>query len=273
VIAPPRTFAVEHVPLRRGLRVAIAAWLVAAGMLCCRANVARAGPPFVTDDPEPVELRHWEFYFASQFAHTAEDRSGAAPFIDANYGAIRDLHVHVLAALVFDAPDAGENQYGYGDTEIGAKWRLIHESARVPQLAIYPALQLPTGDASRNLGAGHVQAFLPMWLQKSWGAGAFPWTAYGGAGYGVHPGAGNRDWGYFGAVLQRPVLENLLLGGELFHQTAAAEGESGDTEYNFGTTLDLSEHHHLMLSAGRSIDGPVRFRMYFAYQLTIGPSP
>ena len=23
--------------------------------------VAWAGPPFVTDDPEPVEYRHWEF--------------------------------------------------------------------------------------------------------------------------------------------------------------------------------------------------------------------
>lgn len=273
MIAPPRTFAVERAPLRRSLRVATAACLVAAGSLCSGANVARAGPPFVTDDPEPVELRRWEFYFASQVTHTAGDRSGAAPFIDANYGAVRDLHLHVLVPMVFDAPDAGEHQYGYGDTEIGAKWRLIHESGRVPQLAIYPAVQFPTGDASRNLGAGHVQAFLPMWLQKSWGSGAFPWTAYGGAGYGVHPGAGNLDWGYFGVVLQRPVLKHLLLGGELFHQTATADGESGDTEYNFGTTLDLSEQHHLMFSAGRSIDGPVRSRMYFAYQLTTGSAP
>ena len=25
-----------------------------------------AGPPFKTDDPQPVDLHHWEFYLASQ---------------------------------------------------------------------------------------------------------------------------------------------------------------------------------------------------------------
>ena len=26
------------------------------------AGAARGGPPFVTDDPEPVDYQHWEFY-------------------------------------------------------------------------------------------------------------------------------------------------------------------------------------------------------------------
>jgi hypothetical protein len=28
---------------------------------------ALAGPPFVTDDPEPAKYRHWEVYIAYQF--------------------------------------------------------------------------------------------------------------------------------------------------------------------------------------------------------------
>ena len=32
---------------------------------------AFAGPPYITDDPEPVEYQRWEVYFASIFAKTA----------------------------------------------------------------------------------------------------------------------------------------------------------------------------------------------------------
>ena len=252
--------------------MALAAAVVFAASLMLGTRTALAGPPFVTDDPEPVELHHWEFYFASQLVRTADGRSGAAPFLDANYGAFRDLHLHVLVPAVFDAPSVGKHHYGCGDTEVGSKIRFIHESAHVPQAAIYPAIQFPTGDASRNLGAGHVQAFLPLWIQKSWGGEARAWTAYGGAGYGIHPGEGNLDWGFFGAVLQRQVREHLLLGGEVLHQTPTASGETADTEINLGTAVDLSEQHHLLFSAGRSIDGPTRARMYLAYQLLLGSS-
>jgi hypothetical protein len=31
-----------------------------------------AGPPFVTDDPEPVAYQHWELYLASQHIETAD---------------------------------------------------------------------------------------------------------------------------------------------------------------------------------------------------------
>jgi hypothetical protein len=242
--------------------------MVASLSFCPRAS--RAGPPFVTDDPEPVELKHWEFYFASQVVETADGRSGAAPFVDANFGAIRDLHLHVLVPMAFDAPSLGPHQYGYGDTEVGAKYRFIHETAHVPQVGVFPVLEIPTGDESRNLGAGHVQAFLPVWIQKSWGGADRPWTAYGGGAYDINPGDGNLNWGFLGLVLERQVRSGLMLGGEVFHQSATASGGSADSEFNLGATVDLSEHHHLLASAGRSIDGHNRARMYVAYQLTTG---
>jgi hypothetical protein len=245
--------------------------LVAASLLFCP-RASRAGPPFVTDDPEPVELHHWEFYFASQMMETADGRSGAAPFIDANYGAIRDLHLHVLLPMAFDAPSLGPHHYGYGDTEVGAKYRFIHETARVPQVGVFPALEIPTGDESRNLGAGQMQAFLPLWIQKSWGGSDRPWTAFGGGAYDIHPGEGNLDWGFLGIVLERQVGSSLMVGGELFHQSATVSGGTSDSEFSLGATLDVSEHHHLLASAGWSIDGPNRARVYVAYQLTTGPS-
>jgi hypothetical protein len=84
---------------------------------------------------------------------------------------------------------------------------------------------------------------------------------------------GNRDWGFFGAVLQRQVHQNVLVGGEIYHRTSTQIGELPDTAFNLGTVIDFGEHHHLLFSVGRSIDGPTRFQTYIAYQFTFGPAP
>ena len=233
--------------------------------------VALAGPPFVTDDPEPVEYRHWEFYLASQDTKTADGWSGTAPHLEVNYGAIPNLQLHLIAPLASDAPAQGSRHYGYGDTEVGAKYRFIQETDWLPQVGVFPLLEIPTGNADHSLGSGHVDAFLPLWLQKSWGEESRKWTAYGGGGYDINPGAGNRDWTFVGLVLQRQVTEQVLLGSEIYHRTATAAGKRADTAFNLGTVVDFSDHHHLLFSAGRSIDGPTEFQVYVAYQLTFGP--
>jgi hypothetical protein len=84
-------------------------------------------------------------------------------------------------------------------------------------------LELPTGSSSRGLGTGHLQAFLPVWVQKSWG----PWTAYGGGDYWRNPGAGNKDYWLTGWLIQRDLSKSLTLGGEIYHTTpSVVDGES-----------------------------------------------
>jgi hypothetical protein len=228
----------------------------------------RAGPPFVTDDPEPVEYQHWEFYLASQNSKTAGDWSGTAPHVEVNYGVVSNVQLHLIAPLACDAPSAGPTHYGYGDTELGVKFRFIEETEHMPQVGVFPLLEVPTGSAKDNLGNGHLQALLPLWLQKSWGS----WTAYGGGGYGINSGASNQNWGFVGAVLQRQVLTNVLIGAEVYHQTARQLGGANDTAFNVGTVIDFSEQHHLLFTAGRSIDGPTEFQCYIAYQFTFDNS-
>jgi hypothetical protein len=229
---------------------------------------AHAGPPFLTDDPEPVEYQHWEFYLASLDFKMAGDWSGTAPHVEVNYGVVSNVQLHVIAPLAYDAPSAGPAHYGYGDTELGVKFRFIQETERMPQVGVFPLLEAPTGSAKDNLGNGHPQVFLPLWLQKSWGS----WTAYGGGGYGINSGVSNQNWGFVGVVLQRQVLTNVLLGAEVYHQTAKQIGGVNDTGFNIGTVVDFSEQHHLLFSAGRSIDGPTEFQFYLAYQFTFDNS-
>lgn len=227
----------------------------------------RAGPPFITDDPEPVDYQHWEFYIASQHFETSDGWSGTAPHIEVNYGVITNMQLHLIAPLAYDVPKTGAAQYGYGDTELGIKFRFFQETSRLPEAGVFPLVEAPTGDRSRGLGSGEWQAFLPLWLQKNFGK----WSVYGGGGYWINPGAGNQNWGFVGTVLQCQVKDNVLIGGEIYHRTASVIGGRDDTAFNLGTVIDFSEHQHLLFSAGRSIDGPTDFQCYIAWQFTFGP--
>src|ERR1035437_3994580 len=82
---------------------------------------ASAGPPFFTDDPQPVDFRHWEFYMASQMNFNHSDVDMTAPHIEINYGAIPDIQLHIIAPLGYVKTEAGKD-YGYRDTEIGVKY-------------------------------------------------------------------------------------------------------------------------------------------------------
>jgi len=235
------------------------------------AGKAYAGPPFITDDPETVEYQHWEFYIASQMNRIPGDLSGSAPILELNYGVVPNVQLHLIAPLAYDAPSGGKTHYGFGDLEWGTKIRFIEEKENglMPQVGIFPMLEIPTGSERENLGNGHATAFLPLWLQKSWGK----WTVYGGGGYGINSGAENQNWGYAGVVIQKQVRENLLIGVEFYHQTAyQTDFPNYGTGFNVGVVYDLSKEHHLLFSAGRSIDGPTNFQCYVAYQFTFDNS-
>jgi hypothetical protein len=226
-----------------------------------------AGPPFVTDDPEPVDYQHWEFYIASIHTETADGWSGTAPHIEINYGVVTNVQLHLIAPLAYNAPNSSAMHFGYGDTEFGVKFRFVQESKYLPQIGIFPLLEVPTGSARDNLGNGHLQAFLPVWLQKSFGG----WTIYGGGGYGINSGAGHENWGFGGAVVQYQIRENVALGGEIYHRTTMDTGGRGDTAFNLGAIIDVTDHQHFLFTAGRSIDGPTDFQLYIAWQFTFGP--
>ena len=45
-----------------------------------------AGPPFLTDDPEPVPFKHWEFYLFSTVDATRKGTNGTGPAFEFNVG-------------------------------------------------------------------------------------------------------------------------------------------------------------------------------------------
>ncbi|HVP07401.1 MAG TPA: hypothetical protein VMS71_06125 [Candidatus Acidoferrum sp.] len=231
------------------------------------ATTLYAGPPFVTDDPAPVELHHWELYLASQLTRNADGSAGTLPHIEINYGVVSDVQLHLIVARAFNRPPGGPTDNGLGDIEAGVKLRFIQESNGRSMAGIFPMLEIPTGSESRGLGSGHLQAFLPIWLQKSWNE----WTSYGGGGYFINPGDGHRNYWLAGWEIQRTINNHLFLGGELFGTTPDVEGSEGRLNFSAGGQIDLNSLHHVLFSAGRSISGDSKFQAYFGYQLTFGP--
>jgi hypothetical protein len=137
----------------------IAGWCIAVALL---PTYAIAGPPFRTDDPEPVDYTHWEFYTFTSGTHISGDTSGVGPAFEFNYGLIPNGQLHIVAPTAFDSPAGGPTLFGYGDTEIGFKYRFIEEEkdGSRPQVGMFPLIELPTGNENRGLGAGHVRVFM-----------------------------------------------------------------------------------------------------------------
>ncbi len=212
----------------------------------------QAGPPFLTDDPEPVELDHWEFYVFGQGAKAADANSISAPATEFNYGVAKNMQLHLVAPVAnFSAHGAGWNS-GYGDTELGIKYRFLEETDSLPQLGFFPMAEVATGDSSRRLGNGRTWYRLPVWAQKSWG----PWTTYGGGGWAVNSAPGQRNCGFAGWLIQRDLGDKLTLGTELFRQGASTTAGAGSTVANVGGTYKFSKDFNLLFSVGHSISGP-----------------
>ncbi|HMK39619.1 MAG TPA: hypothetical protein VK569_09775 [Bacteroidota bacterium] len=238
--------------------------IVAVIVFACVSRPGIAGPPFKTDDPQPVDFRHWEFYLASQGAYSQHATDATLPHIEINFGAFENVQLHVVAPMAF-VSTSGAHAYGYSDTELGAKYRFVDESDSSPQIGVFPLVELPTGNAARDLGGGSVQAYLPLWIQKSWGN----FTTYGGAGFWYNPGTDNQNWMFAGWEAQYDLSSTFTVGGEFYYQTADKRDGTPGTGFNVGGYINLSENDHILISLGRSFQGDNIVTGYLGFQYTI----
>lgn len=235
-------------------------------LLLVSASRALAGPPYATDDPEPVELHHWEVYLASQATFGKAGFAGTAPHLEVNYGAAPELQLHVIAPLVLAAGGGVPARYGPGDLELGAKLRFVDEERAGVQIGTFPIVTLATGSSARGLGEGGATVLIPLWLQKGLGR----WTTYGGAGYRIRTAPSAPDDWFLGWLVQRQVGQ-VALGVEVYRETDGGGTLAGSNGFSVGAVVDLSDVHHLLASFGTG-RGPQDLHAYLAWQLTFGPA-
>lgn len=240
-------------------------------VLALAALPALAGPPFQTDDPDPLPYRHFETY---AFELSDGTRAGGAnlqfPAWEMNWGGIPNGQLHIVVPLVTSfAPAGGPVNFGIGDIELGVKYRFVKEADKRPEIGVYPFVELPSGNAARGLGVGKTWYRLPLWLQKSWG----DWTTYGGGGAVVANAPGYQNYPFAGWLLQRKLSEKLTLGGEIFGHGAegsASTSPRSSTMADFGGYYTFHDGFQLLFGAGHSFAGEGETYTYLALYWTWG---
>lgn len=238
----------------------VARFLVAAMWVLLVPAVAFAGPPFLTDDPEPTDTGHWEIYgplFEADGKGAEYEGAVAAEF---NYGAAPDVQITLELPLAY-SHDASALKTGFGDVAISAKYRFFHDEDQGLSIAAFPGLTLPT--ATNGFGGGKVTALLPIWVQKDSG----PWSIFGGGGYAINPGAGHRDYWTGAVAISRQMTPKLLLGIEAEQQGADTIGGSGSTSLGAGAIYQLKAPFRLLASGGPTFEdkgGASGFHVFLA---------
>lgn len=218
--------------------------LTVASAAALLATPAIAGPPYVTDDPQPTALGHWEIYGFASGVHTPGVTGGEAG-LDLNYGAAKDLQLTAVIPLAYEISDQGGT--GLGAVELGAKYKVLHQDGFGLDLAVFPRLVLPAPEA--RFGPRHVNVLLPLWAEKDFG----PWAVFGGGGFTLNPGAGQRDFWTTGLAVTRQLSERLQLGGEVYHSGPDAKDAHAFTGVNLGATWRLTPHWSLLAAGGPGV--------------------
>jgi len=228
------------------------------------AGPASAGPPYVTDDPEPTDYKRYEIYIFGAGTNTRDGTSGATG-IDFNYGAAPDLQLSAVLPIAFDHPTRGSAVAGLGNIELAAKYRLLHQADIGWDVAVFPHVFLPSESAS--LGERHVSLLLPVWVGRDWGK----WSTFGGGGCVLNRGGDSQDFCLAGWALTRQALPNLQIGAEIVHQSADSKGGRATTGIGAGLKFDLSETCHVLAYAGPGLQYAAqtnRFSWYSSILLT-----
>lgn len=232
------------------LAVVAVAWLVP--------GAAQAGPPYVTDDPVPTDRGHWEIYAFGGGTKVPGSTSGAAG-IDINYGGARDLQLTCVVPLAYE--HSGEMHAGLGVVETAVKYRFVHQvdGGMTPDVAFFPRIFWPT--ASARFGSRHASVLLPVWAGKDFDR----WSVFGGGGYQINPGEGNRDFWVAGLAVTHAIGDRLSAGMEVYHRSSDAEDGKPFTGANLGATWTASKHWTLLGSLGPGLQNAREEGQYSFY--------
>lgn len=226
------------------------------------ASIVRAGPPFVTDDPDVPPAGGWEINIPFTLQRTPGTTDMQAPLFDLNYGLPNiQLEFDVPVAVVQD--DRRGIAAGLGDILLGIKWRFFGDEHSHIRLGTYPQVFAPTGYAKSGLGSGRPTYELPLLAEKSWDK----WTLYSEVEYWLQTAPGQKNYWFAGAVVQHDITDRLSLGVELFGNTQKQSGTRPDVAFNIGGSFKLMEHLNLLFSGGRDIYGDTKAMLYLALQI------
>ena len=244
-------------------------FLLAALALNSLPTAARAGTPYNVDDPGTTEVNHTTIslnYFSTQ-VRGSEVQS--APNLTITYGKTPNLELDLLTGLATARTSGTDRQTGFGDTTLGARWRFVEETHRAPQAGVAYFLKVPTASAARGLGTGKVDHLLYLMSAKSFGKA----YVFGQAGCSLLGAAGQKNNAVYGLAVTYQAAEKLILGAQIYGNTAPTEGGPGELAYGFGLTDNFAPNRALLVAVSHSTHGLYDCNLYAGVTWTLGPTP
>ena len=176
--------------------------------------------------------------------------------LDLNYGAVRDVQLTATLPMNFEHERGSGWRRGTGDLELAVKYRFLHDEKSGVSMAIFPRVFLPT--SSLNSGE-RTQLLLPVWAQKDLGSTSL----FGGGGYEINPGPGNRDFWQEGAAVTHDFAHGFTGGVEIARQGPDVDGGTGETDLGAGLIVHVSGIASFLTSAGPSwADHRIGYHVY-----------
>lgn len=223
---------------------------------------------YITEDPDPTPYEHVEMIPFSNVTKLKAWTTFQAPALEANFGVLPDLQAHIIIAADIFKPRHGNSHYGYGDIEMGFKYRFFEETDILPAVAFYPKCFGPIGDRKLGLGWGGAIEQFPLWFEKNIDS----WKITGGGGYAITQAPRTSDYGFGGVVVQRDITETITLGSEFYGQGTIGQGVRASLIWTLGGNYKFTDDLALAVSAGHSIAGQKTLVGYVGLDFTLGPS-
>ena len=130
------------------MRIGKSAWVLTLFMIICGRAAAWAGPPFQTDDPEPIDYKNYEFYTFGSADGTALAMNSEGPAAEFNWGALPNVHLHIILPLAAIFPSNNPKFAPSGcwafcgwagrSLKLGVKFRIrAGDESRIPQIGTF----------------------------------------------------------------------------------------------------------------------------------------
>jgi hypothetical protein len=222
-------------------------------------GVESAQRPLVT----PPAPRRWSVGIAALYSKRADETSAWLPSVEINYSPNDRVQLHAMVPMVYDRLRGRSAEYGVGDLELGVRLQLTTDDPNGwrPAVSFYPLVQLPTGSTRKNLGTGRSHAFLPLWFSKTLGS----WIPYGGGGYWINPGPGNKDWTLAALGVIRVLSPKLSLTGQVFYASSSKVGIPEQTGLTLGARYNVTDSQYVFVTATRGIQNVRETNQFTGY--------
>jgi len=193
-------------------------------------SISFAFRPFRTEDAGITPIGFFSVELGNEFRKSDDGKDNVTTFA-LTYGLLDWIETEIDFALLTLRPDSGKNEFGFGDTVILSKFKILgekgvlHDDDLFPEMVIRPSVLIPTGDEDKGLGSGNIQLGLLLVLEKNF------WKVGGRANIGYF--ASNdptldqnfEDRFFYGVQADVPLFtERLSFGTELTGQFGESVG-------------------------------------------------